>query len=43
VDVHREEVYLELQRANRAAASPDAASVEALKTLVAQPADPPGA
>jgi carbon storage regulator len=30
VDVHREEVFLELQRANRAAASPSSAAVETL-------------
>ena len=38
VDVHREEVFLELQEANRSAASPSAAAVEALGQLL--PADP---
>jgi carbon storage regulator len=41
VDVHREEVYRELQNANRAAASPDAGAIEALKSLVAPAADDP--
>ena len=45
VDVHREEVFLELQEANRSAASPSAAAVEALGQLLpgdgaAQPAQP---
>jgi carbon storage regulator len=35
VDVHREEVYRELQKANRQAASPDASAIEALKSFVA--------
>ncbi len=35
VDVHREEVYRELQQANRQAASPDADSIEALKAFIA--------
>jgi carbon storage regulator len=39
VDVHREEIYRELQRANRAAASPDSDAIEDLKTLVGE--DPP--
>jgi carbon storage regulator len=34
VDVHREEVFLELQEANRSAASPSAAAVEALGQLL---------
>ena len=34
VDVHREEVFLELQEANRAAASPSAEAVEALGQLL---------
>jgi carbon storage regulator len=34
VDVHREEVFLELQATNRAAASPSAAAVEALGALL---------
>ena len=38
VDVHREEVFLELQETNRAAASPSAEAVEALGQLL--PADP---
>ena len=33
IDVHREEVYDELRRANRAAASPSRAAVEALGRL----------
>jgi len=33
VDVHREEVFLELQEANRSAASPSAEAVEALGQL----------
>ncbi len=39
VDVHREEVYRELQQANRQAASPPPDAVEALKSLVAPPED----
>lgn len=39
VDVHREEVFLELQAANRRAASPPAAAVEALSGLL--PAEEP--
>lgn len=35
VDVHREEVYRELQEANRQAASPDSEAIEELKTFVA--------
>ena len=34
VDVHREEVFLELQQANRSAASPAAGAVEALGQLL---------
>ncbi len=34
VDVHREEVFLELQESNRAAASPSPAAVEALGQLL---------
>jgi carbon storage regulator len=34
VDVHREEVFLELQEANRSAASPSPAAVEALGQLL---------
>ena len=34
VDVHREEVFLELQEANRSAASPSAEAVEALGQLL---------
>jgi carbon storage regulator len=50
VDVHREEVFLELQEANRSAASPSAEAVEALGQLLppapgtseqAQPGEPP--
>ena len=40
VDVHREEVYRELQQANQQAASPEPDAVEALKSFVATP--PPG-
>jgi carbon storage regulator len=39
VDVHREEVFLELQEANRSAASPSPAAVEALGQLL-PPAEP---
>jgi carbon storage regulator len=39
VDVHREEIYLELQLANKQAASPDPEAVEALKTLVLEQSD----
>ena len=41
VDVHREEVFLELQESNRSAASPSAEAVEALGQLLppAQPGD----
>ena len=39
VDVHREEVYRELQQANQQAASPDAGAIEALKSFVATGAD----
>ncbi len=45
VDVHREEVFLELQEANRSAASPSAEAVEALGQLLppttGQPEQPP--
>jgi carbon storage regulator len=34
VQVHREEVYLELQKANREAASPSESAVEALSELL---------
>ena len=34
VDVHREEVFLELQEANRSAASPSPEAVEALGALL---------
>ena len=34
VDVHREEVFLELQETNRSAASPSAEAVEALGSLL---------
>ena len=37
VDVHREEVYRELQAANQRAASPADAAVESLKALIAPP------
>jgi carbon storage regulator len=37
VDVHREEVYRELQQANQQAASPEPDAVEALKSFVAAP------
>ena len=40
VDVHREEVYAELQETNRAAASPSADAVTALGKLL-PPADVP--
>ena len=46
VDVHREEVFRELQEANRSAASPSAAAVEALGQLLppdeSVPAPEPG-
>ena len=45
VEVHREEVFLELQEANRSAASPSAEAVEALGQLLppasGQPQQPP--
>jgi carbon storage regulator len=34
IHVHREEVYLELQKANRAAASPSESAVEALSEML---------
>ncbi len=40
VDVHREEVYRDLQEANRSAASPSPASVHALGKLLRGAADP---
>jgi carbon storage regulator len=40
VNVHREEVYRELQSANEQAASPDAGAVEALRDLVTRAAPP---
>jgi carbon storage regulator len=47
VAVHREEVYAELQAANRAAASPSAAALANLGKLLpprtGEPTDPPGA
>ena len=39
VDVHREEVYHELRRANQQAASPEPEVVEALRSLIAKPVD----
>ncbi|OLB81472.1 MAG: carbon storage regulator [Actinobacteria bacterium 13_2_20CM_2_71_6] len=44
IGVHREEVYRELQRANRDAASPSDVAVEALSRLLRPPAadQPPG-
>jgi carbon storage regulator len=41
VDVHREEVFLELQEANRSAASPSAEAVEALGQLLPPASGPP--
>lgn len=42
VAVHREEVFLELQDANKSAASPSAEAISALGSLLAAPAtDPP--
>ena len=41
VDVHREEVFLELQAANRSAASPSAAAVQALGQLLPATDDGP--
>ncbi len=40
VDVHREEVFVELQEANRAAASPSADAVTALGKLLPPTATP---
>ncbi len=40
VDVHREEVFLELQEANRSAASPSAEALEALGSLLPAEARP---
>jgi carbon storage regulator len=40
VQVHREEVWLELAEANREAASPDPAALEALKDLAPKPRPP---
>jgi carbon storage regulator len=42
VDVHREEVYRELQQANRQAASPDVDAIESLKSLVRPDAESEG-
>ena len=39
VDVHREEVYAELQEENRSAASPSADAVSALGRLLPPPAE----
>src|SRR2546430_9101058 len=39
IGVHREEVYRELQRANRDAASPSDVAVEALSRLLRPPAE----
>jgi carbon storage regulator len=36
VDVHREEVYRELQSANQQAASPDPVAVDALRELISK-------
>ena len=41
VDVHREEVFAELQRANRAAASPDSRALDQLGRLTPPSAPPP--
>ena len=41
VQVHREEVYRELQEANRAAASPDDAAVDAIAKLLEKPESRP--
>jgi carbon storage regulator len=47
VEVHREEVFLEVQQANRSAASPEPDAVEALAATLREkpagkpPADPP--
>lgn len=40
VTVHREEVWIELERANKAAASPTEAQVEGLRSIL--PGRPPG-
>ena len=40
VDVHREEVYAELRRANREAASPSAAALETLRSFSPSPTPP---
>jgi carbon storage regulator len=42
VEVHREEVFLELEQANKAAASPAPAALEALGKLLPQSSDPSG-
>jgi carbon storage regulator len=39
VQVHREEIYRELQAANRAAASPDQDAVEAVSKMLKSPED----
>ncbi|GAA2697166.1 MULTISPECIES: carbon storage regulator CsrA [Actinoplanes] len=41
VQVHREEVYRELQEANRAAASPDDAAVTAVTAMLEKPESRP--
>lgn len=43
VDVHREEVFAELQRANRAAASPNPTALDQLGKLAPPSAPPPAA
>ena len=40
VDVHREEVFLELQRANRSAASVPSGGLDSLGSLVRKPPPP---
>jgi carbon storage regulator len=41
VDVHREEVFAELKRANRSAASPNPAALDALGSLAKKAPHPP--
>jgi carbon storage regulator len=41
VEVHREEVFLELEQANKAAASPDPAALQALGRLLPPAPDGP--
>lgn len=43
VDVHREEVFAALQKANRSAASPSAEALDALGALKKPTAEPPPA